>query len=550
MALAAVCNRLQDVPDPARFVEPTSCGEVIPVVDVPAAADVVVIGAGHNALVCAAYLAVAGLEVAVLEARELPGGNTVTEDLTIPGFAHDSCSSAHVLIQSNPLMRDDELGLKARYGLTYLLTDPAVVMPQVDEPAFALPRSLDGAVDAVAGWSAADARELRSLMDEWSSGLSAAHGRWSSALEPLDDDATRRYQDLRRRSAWDVVHERFAHPRVRDLMLWMAMATIKDPRRSGTGFLPSSLLAGRLAYGWATPVGGSSALPNALIDCIADHGGTVVCNASVSGVEVSQGRAIAVRTSDGRRVAARRGVVSSAHLATLPALLTGGGGDVPADLEDAQHRWRPGLSVFAVHAALSGDLEFDGPDGALRSAAAGLGSCSGYVQQLDAFARGETDAVDPWVLVVNQTAVDRSRVPATGGGTFKILTIAPYERADGRDWQDAKQEYGEALVELVRRRCRGLERENILALRVESPVDVAAHNPHNLGGSCHGGEFLARDGGAMPGWDSYLTSVGGLYLTGATTHPGGSVSGRPGRNAARAVLTDLGMDPASVMGAG
>jgi phytoene dehydrogenase-like protein len=276
----------------------------------------------------------------------------------------------------------------------------------------------------------------------------------------------------------------------------------------------------------------------------------VVCNASVSGVEVSRGRAIAVHTSDGRRVAARRGVVSSAHLATLPALLVGDAGEVPADLADARHRWRPGLSVFAVHAALSGDLEFDGPDGALRSAAAGLGSCSGYVQQLDAFARGETDAVDPWVLVVNQTAVDRSRVPATGGGTFKILTIAPYERADGRDWQDAKQEYGEALVELVRRRCRGLERENILALRVESPVDVAAHNPHNLGGSCHGGEFLARDGGTMPGWDSYLTSVAGLYLTGATTHPGGSVSGRPGRNAARAVLTDLGMDPAAVMGAG
>ena len=149
--------------------------------------------------------------------------------------------------------------------------------------------------------------------------------------------------------------------------------------------------------------------------------------------------------------------------------------------------------MFAVHAALSGDLEFDGPGGALRSAAAGLGSCYGYVRQLDAFARGEADDADPWMLVVNQTAVDRSRVPTMGGGTFKILTIAPYERADGRDWQDAKQEYAEALVELVRRRCRGLEPENILALRVESPVDVAAHNPHNLGGSCHGGEFLARD---------------------------------------------------------
>lgn len=533
--------------DPQPTAGPGSVGTG----DAPAEADVVVIGAGHNSLVCAAYLAVAGLEVAVLEAREVPGGNTVTEELTLPGFAHDSCSSAHVLIQSNPLMRDDELELKSRYGLTYLLTDPAVVMPQVDEPALVMPRSLEGTVEVLAQWSADDAAELRRMMAEWSSGLSAAHGRWSSALEPLDDEATGRYRELRGRSAWNVVHERFVHPRVRDLILWMAMATIKDPRRPGTGFLPSSLVAGRLAYGWATPVGGSSALPSALIDCIADHGGSVVCNASVTGVEVSGGRAVAVRTSDGRRVAARRAVVSSAHLSRLASMLIGlGDAGAPPDLADARQRWRPGLSVFAVHAALAGDLEFDGPDGPLRSAAAGLGTCAGYVHQLDAFARGETDAVDPWVLVVNQTAVDRSRVPTTGGGTFKILTIAPYERADGRDWQDAKEEYGQALVELVSRRCRGLGSQDILALRVESPVDVAEYNPHNVGGSCHGGEFLAPDGGTQAGWSSYLTSVGGLYLTGATTHPGGSVSGRPGRNAARAVLTDLGMDPAAVMGAG
>ena len=94
----------------------------------------------------------------------------------------------------------------------------------------------------------------------------------------------------------------------------------------------------------------------------------------------------------------------------------------------------------------------------------------------------------------------------------------------------------------------GLAAGDILALRAESPVDVAARNPHNLGGSCHGGEFLTPDGGVIPSWPTYTTSVPGLYLTGATTHPGGSVSGRPGRNAARAVLTDLGLDPATVMG--
>jgi phytoene dehydrogenase-like protein len=78
---------------------------------------------------------------------------------------------------------------------------------------------------------------------------------------------------------------------------------------------------------------------------------------------------------------------------------------------------------------------------------------------------------------------------------------------------------------------------------------VAAHNPFNVGGSCHGGEFVV-DGGVLPGWLRYDTDVPGLFVTGATAHPGGSVSGRPGRNAARRVLTDLGLDPLAVMGPG
>ena len=86
-------------------------------------------------------------------------------------------------------------------------------------------------------------------------------------------------------------------------------------------------------------------------------------------------------------------------------------------------------------------------------------------------------------------------------------------------------------------------------MRTESPVDVAAHNPHNLGGSCHGGEFLI-DGRIVPGWMRYDTDIPGLFLTGSTTHPGGSVSGRPGRNAARTVLRSLGLDPLTVMGPG
>ena len=109
----------------------------------PPDADVVVIGAGHNSMVCAGYLARAGLSVVVLEAEEQPGGNTRTEQLTLPGFAHDSCSSAHVLIQNNPLIRDDELGLVADHGLHYLTTDPAVVIPQDDGEVLVMRPDLD-----------------------------------------------------------------------------------------------------------------------------------------------------------------------------------------------------------------------------------------------------------------------------------------------------------------------------------------------------------------------------------------------------------------------
>jgi phytoene dehydrogenase-like protein len=503
----------------------------------PDSADVVVIGAGHNGLICAAYLAAAGLEVCVLEAREVVGGNTVTEELTLPGFAHDSCSSAHVLIQSNPLLLDDELGLLGTYGLRYATTDPAVVLPQDDGGLLVMHRDLAATAAELARYSAADARAFVALVEEWNGGLAAEHGRWNSGL-PLGERAEA-YTALRAGSAWDLIHRRFGHPVVRSFLLWLAMATIQDPRRPGTGVLPASIAAGRLRFGWATPIGGSGALPAALVRQLTAHGGTVVTATPVATIGVRSGRAHDVTTVDGRRIEARRAVVSGAHLAKLAGMLA----DPPADLVAARDCWRPGLSVFAVHAALRADLSF-GDTGAV---AAGYGSVAGIADQLDAFGRGEPDTRDPWLLVVDQTVVDPDRAPG-GAATFKILTIAPYQRADGRDWAEAKDEHAEALIKRVGTHARGLSTGDILALRAESPLDVAAHNPFNLGGSCHGGEFLLPSGAVIPGWTSYGTGVEGLFLTGATSHPGGSVSGRPGRNAARVVLRALDLDPGTVMG--
>jgi phytoene dehydrogenase-like protein len=514
-----------------------------PAPDLPGHAEVVVVGAGHNSLVAAAYLARAGLEVLVLEAAPTIGGNTRTEQLTLPGYAHDSCSSAHVLIQNNPLVRDDELGLVADQGLRYLTTDPAVVMPQPDGDVLVMRPDLEATATELARWSSRDARAFETMVQAWKSGLAAAHGRWSSALPQPRDAVTGEYLALRTRSAWDVVHETYEHPAVRSFVLWLAMATVQDPRRPGTGFLPSSLAAGRLDFGWTTPVGGSQALPEALLRVIESHGGRVVCSATVDGYVTDGDRVTGVRVGE-QAVAVTRAVVAGGHLAQVADQVVGG--PPSPDLLEAQEAWRPGLSVLAVHAALEGDLSFG--DAGIASAAAGLGTTDGMARHLDRCAAGEVDTDDPWLLVVNQTVVDRTRVEGSGG-TFKILTMAPWQRADGRDWADTKEEYGARLVELVAQRTRGLGSADILAMRTESPVDVAAHNPQNVGGSCHGGEFVL-DGEVVPGWPRYDTGIAGLFLTGSTTHPGGSVSGRPGRNAARTVLTALGRDPLDVMGPG
>jgi phytoene dehydrogenase-like protein len=535
----------------------------------PGEADVVVVGAGHNGLVCAGYLAAAGFEVVVLEAQHVVGGNTVTEELTLPGYAHDSCSSAHVLIQSNPVLRDDELGLLSRYGLRYVHPDPAVVLPLADGDAVVMRRDAAATAEELARWSAADAAEYRLLLDEWDAGLAGAHGRWNDGMPGTGAD-DRRYAALRARTAWDVVHERFRHPVVRSFLLWLAFATIADPRRPGTGALPSAIASGRTRYGWAIPVGGSGALAAALRAQLAAHGGRVLTGAAVTRLVVERGRARAVETADGRRFGARRAIVSSAHLTSLPALL--GTEAPPGELARARAAWRPGLSLFAVHAALRADPQVSTLDGPISTVAAGLGSADGLRRQLDRFAAGEVDAEDPWLLVVAATVADPSRAPA-GHGVLKLLTVAPYRRADGRSWDGAKDGYAHALLRLAARRLHGLDPSSVLAIRAESPLDLARRNPHNVGGSCHGGEFALPGGGSagglgsagvgglpggvggsagagestgpgdgevLRGWPSYRTPIPGLYLTGATTHPGGSVSGRPGRNTARVVLRDLG----------
>src|SRR5436305_7756017 len=133
----------------------------------PEVFDVVVCGAGHNSLITAAYLAKAGYEVVVLEAKAEPGGGTISEELTLPGYGCDSCSTGHTLIQPNPLLRDDELGLKRDFGLEYVQPDPVAHVVFPDGEHFTHWLDLDRTLEEIARFSRRDAEAYRRALDEF-----------------------------------------------------------------------------------------------------------------------------------------------------------------------------------------------------------------------------------------------------------------------------------------------------------------------------------------------------------------------------------------------
>jgi phytoene dehydrogenase-like protein len=159
------------------------------------------------------------------------------------------------------------------------------------------------------------------------------------------------------------------------------------------------------------------------------------------------------------------------------------------------------------------------------------------------YARGAVETDDPVLLAVCPTMVDPARAPP-GKHTVKVIGFQPYDLPHGpQHWDEIKHEVSQANLDYLRRFATNLTDDKILARVVESPLDLERMNPHNWRGSCHGGAQNAAQSAHMrpvPGWASHRMPIAGLYQTGSTTHPGGSISAGPGRNAAAVMLKDLG----------
>jgi phytoene dehydrogenase-like protein len=510
-------------------------------------ADVVIAGAGHNSLVSAAYLARAGFEVLVVEARPVVGGNTATEELTLPGFLHDSCSTAHNLIQASPAIR--ELALE-NYGLEYLRPDPVVHIPFPDGAWLTQWRDLDRTCEEFAKFSQRDADAYRRLIEEYDAakGAFGAYRNNPVGRAPRPDEALDgRWRRRMVMSAWDVIRSEFEDWHSQAFMLWMSVMTVQPADRPGTGPLAYSLTYGRQQHSWTLPRGGSAALPLALARVIEERGGTIVTGKRVSGLVLEEGRCAGVETDDGDRYLARRAVVSTIHPKHLVEM-------APSEAWSDEFRfgvetWRAGIALFPTHLATTEAPAFPVDGGSITPVASGVAPSVDRLLRMGADAeRGLLADDDPVLLVVCATVADPSRAP-DGQHVLKVIGFQPYELADGgaARWDDVKEEAAELNLAQLRRFAPNLTKETILAQVVKSPVDLERMNAHNWHGTCHGGDLAPSQSGALR--FQPRTPIPGLYQTGATTHPGGSVSAAPGRNTAAVLLEDLGTSLQEVVGA-
>ncbi len=512
-------------------------------------------GAGHNGLTAAAYLAKAGKKVLVLERNDWPGGGVVTRELNTPGYWHDLHSSVHIMIQGNPLLTRDELGLLSLHGLKYRYSDVPHATLFPDQSALVTYKDLDRTCESIAGVSPKDADAYRrfaqlgmSLLPMLMPGLYMPPPPLGSMVAMLDgSEEGRVVLDVMQRSALDVINQWFSHERVRLHLLRAVVENLQLPDELGTGLITLLFPAIMHAYGVSQPHGGSGKLTEALVRCIEYHGGEVRCGAEVRRIVVSAGRATGVELADGERLSARDAVIGAIHPHRLRQFVDG----VPDPvLVRAERTNLAPFSLFVCHYDLRRQVRYRTPEKAVeRAIMLTLCGTDDMREMLDDFDDLRHGRISRRRLVAgnDSSITDPSRVPP-GCGLWHSTGFAPYALAQGGSarWDEYKEEFADLQEGAFRHFVANLTTDNIVARKVFSPVDLERNSPNSMvRGDVHGiAPYFYQSVGHRPSADLGQYTVPGvqrLYLVGPFMHPGGGVFGA-GRATAIRMFEDLGMD--------
>jgi beta-carotene ketolase (CrtO type) len=532
--------------------------------------DVIMIGAGHNALVCAAYLLQAGYQVLLLERRSIPGGAATTEELmpeAAPGFKFNPCAIDHVFIHLGPVVEELEL---AKYGLEYLFCDPVVFCPHPDGKYFLAHRSVEKTCAEIARYSVRDAEKYAEFIAFWKRFVNTITPVFNAPPKSIVDMAgnyglnhikdlfslvgsSNTTLDLLQTllsSPMEILDEYFDSEFLKAPLARLA-AELSTPPSQKNAAVGSMMMSLRHEPGMARPKGGTGALVEALVRCVQDRGGTIRTEQAVQRVLIDDGRAIGVELANGTTYRAKHGVISSLDAKRL-FLQHINASDVDAADPTLRERLDRRIrnhneAILKIDCALAEPLRFVHHQHRNEYLCGSVLIADSVTQVELAHSEPQIGRIpldDPSMYAVVPTMLDPSMAPE-GKHTLWIEFFAPYQIAGadgtgmkGTGWtEDLKDQVADRVLEKLAEYTPNLK-SALIDRRVESPPELEERIGVLKGNYYHLDMTLDQMMcfRPLPELANYTTPIEGLFLTGAGTHPGGSISGLPGRNCARVFL--------------
>ena len=525
--------------------------------------DVAIIGGGHNGLTAAAYLAGAGLSVIVLEKNEVAGGAAITEEF-VPGF-RNSVASYTVSLLSPLVLRDLEL---ARHGLEIVERPVANFWPIGGGRSLLMPYGTAARQKAVAEHSPNDAQRLpayEGAIDRAAAVLrdlvsrvppNAGGGiaeilesaRLGSRLYRLSLEDKRLVLDLFTRSAADFLDGWFESEVVKAAFAFDGIVgAYAAPSMPGTAYVLLHHCFGEVngkAGVWGHAIGGMGAITAAMRRAAEGRGARIRTGAEVRRVTVAGGRATGVELTSGEIIRARAVASNIAPKPLLTRLVPEGAVD-PA-LRARFAAMRTGSGTFRMNVALSELPGFSDRPGTDPQPHHGAGIIIGptlsYLERAWLDARSLGWSREPVVEMLIPSTLDASLAPpGRHVASLFVQHVAPH-LPDGRSWADGREReaFADVVVATVTRHAPNFARA-ILGRQILSPLDLESRFGLPDGDIFHGQLSLDQLFSARPvlGYAAHRMPVPGLYLCGSGAHPGGGVTGLPGRNAARVIARDL-----------